>query len=1208
MNVSIRTKLFFGFGIVLILFGLMAYLLTLKLREANDRTTNIVEISSKKIILSHEILVNVMNAARHEKNMILESEPLEMQRYEDGIRDAIKNIDTKTAELSELVDEKGAQLLESFHSKWKSYSSSLDEIISLAEKNQDEIAFKISAGKGYRLREEALTSLNLLVQKNEQSMMEDKRKSDENYSSAMNLIIFIVVLSLLISTFVAYWIVSGIGKRISFISQEAQKISSREHTEEEMKDTGQDELSTIFNSLVTVNQSFREITQNANSVASGNYSTDFTPRSERDALGNALKKMTFSLRETTAENKKHTWLTTGQNQLNETLRGDKTLEELSNHVLTFLCTYTNTQVGAFYLLGDDNMLTLTGRYAFSAVNPKEKFALGEGLIGQVAAGGKPVYLSGIEEEHVRVVSALMDAKPKSVYVVPFTFEGRVLGVIELGNLSEFNNVEKEFILSCLESIGISVNSALSRKRIQQLLEETQVQSEELQSQQEELKQINEELEEQAQNLKQQQEELQMTNEDLEEQTQALETKNREVERAKLEVEQKTKQLEVSSRYKSEFLANMSHELRTPLNSLLILSKDLHDNRTGNLTPDQVESAEIINKSGHDLLALINEVLDLSKIEAGKMHLNTEQINLLDFANGIFRDFKRPAEKKSLKLTLKTAADLPKSITSDSQRLSQILKNLLSNAIKFTERGEITLTFSKHGNDAIAISVADTGIGIPEDKQMAIFEAFQQADGGTSRKYGGTGLGLSISRELAKLLNGEISVKSELNKGSVFTLTLPLKVLQEGTYDKKTTYREPQVVSTSTPVQSNYLNHPTIEDDRKNIVSGDKVVLIIEDDLNFATVLRNQARNKGFKSIAASTGEDGLKLAQEYVPSAVILDIDLPGMDGHQVLAELKANHHLRHIPVHIMSVNERSMDPIKNGAVEYLTKPVDKKQVEEAFSRIESFIERKMKNLLIIEDDANSRKAIRKLIGNGDVHSFEAGSGKEAIEIFKNNHVDCIVLDIGLPDISGFELIHKFLDLKKGMPPVIIYTGRELTKKENDELQKYSDTIIIKGTKSEERLLDETALFLHRTIDNLPASKQKIITNLYDKELIFQSKRILLVDDDMRNVFALSKVLKEKGMEIIKAENGLIALEELNKNSSIDLVLMDIMMPEMDGYEAMQKIRATPTISRIPIIALTAKAMKEDKQKCIDAGANDYITKPVDVERLLSLMRVWLSK
>jgi len=696
---------------------------------------------------------------------------------------------------------------------------------------------------------------------------------------------------------------------------------------------------------------------------------------------------------------------------------------------------------------------------------------------------------------------------------------------------------------------------------------------------------------------------------LEEQTQSLEIKNVEVEAAKNDIEQKTKQLEISSKYKSEFLANMSHELRTPLNSLLILSKDLSENRNKNLDDIQVESAEIIYKSGTDLLVLINEVLDLSKIEAGKMSINVENVSLRNFTSELVREFKHHAEQKGLKLNVKLGDDLPVFIRTDSQRLNQILKNLLSNAIKFTERGSVSISIERASESTVNISVVDTGIGINEDKQMAIFEAFQQAEGGTSRKYGGTGLGLSISRELAKLLGAEIKVNSKLNEGSTFSLILPLEIFQEQEPVNTNAPKVPVMFRSHASEDAIFLNYPHIEDDRDTISIDDKTVLIIEDDLKFAEILLKHANNKGFKCLSATTGEDGLLLASKYKPQAIILDMSLPGINGHVVLLELKADPSVRHIPVHIISGEDRTLEPIKEGAVEYLMKPIAKKDLEEAFSRIENFVNRKIKNLLIIEDSENSRKAMRVLIGNGDVKCFEAGTGKEALEMFEQNHIDCMILDIGLPDMSGFELIRKLEQVKEQhMPPIIVYTGKELTKEENYELQKYAESIIIKGVKSEERLLDETSLFLHRTISNLPKSKQLIINNLYDKEAVFHEKTILLVDDDMRNLFALSKILKERGMEIIKAENGINALEMLELHPGINMVLMDIMMPEMDGYEAMKRIRSQLKFRRLPVIALTAKAMKDDKQKCIDAGANDYITKPIDVERLLSLMRVWLSQ
>lgn len=1211
MNQSIKAKLFTGFSAIVLILITVAFFMTNKLAETNSRLENLVDVSSKKVSLSHEILIDVLNVGRQEKNIILEKDIFKMESYRSNMNKVLSALDIKISGFRELADEIGIKDVSEFKTLWDEYKISLDEIVLLAMKNENDKAFEISGTKGFKTRENATILMERIITRNEKRMAEDKRISDENYTSSLNLIIVLIIAGLIILMIIAYWIVRGITKRISFIAKEAEKIASREFAGDKPEDKTKDELEPIFNSLISINESFREVTENANNVASGDYAVDFTPRSDKDTLGNALKKMTRSLRETTAANEKHNWLTAGQNQLNEKLIGDQSVEELATNTISFLCAYLKANIGAVYLFNDeDKVLVLNGQYAFlSPEDTKEKFALNEGLIGQAAREQKQISLRDITEEQIRITSSVLNAKPKHLLITPFLFEGKTLGVIEVGRLTDFSETEKEFINASMESIAISVNSAIARKQIQELLEETKAQSEELQMQQEELKQTNEELEEQTQNLKQQQEELQMTNEELEEQTQSLEMKNKEVEAAKYDIEQKTKQLEISSRYKSEFLSNMSHELRTPLNSLLILSKDLSENRKKNLDKDQVESAGIIYKSGHDLLVLINEVLDLSKIEAGKMSINIERVSLRNFTDELIRNFKHHAEQKGLKLTSKLDKELPESIRTDSQRLNQILKNLLSNAIKFTEKGSVNISINRYTESMVIISVTDTGIGIQEDKQMAIFEAFQQADGGTSRKYGGTGLGLSISRELAKLLGAEIKLSSKPNEGATFSVIIPLEIHHEYEPAGTNTLKETVLYKPHAGNDAKYLNYPSIEDDRDSITRDDKVVLIIEDDLTFASTLLKQANKKGFKCLSVATGEDGLLFAAKYKPQAIILDMELPGINGHNVLLELKANPSVRHIPVHIISANERSLEPIKEGAIEYLMKPVDKKDLEEAFNRIENFVNRKMKNLLIIEDDENSRKAMRKLIGNGDVKCFEAGTGKEALDVYRRYHIDCIVLDIGLPDMSGFDLIYKLENLKgHNIPPIIIYTGKELTKEENNELQKYAESIIIKGVKSEERLLDETALFLHRTISNLPESKQVIINNLYDKEAIFHSKKILLVDDDMRNVFALSRILKERGMEIVKAENGKNALEMLDTHSDIDLVLMDIMMPEMDGYEAMKRIRSQRKFKNLPVIALTAKAMNDDKQKCIDAGANDYIAKPVDVERLLSLMRVWLSK
>jgi len=1009
MKLSIKRKLLAGFTLILVLLISMSFLMINKFSESNDRLQSSVDVYSKKINLSNELMIAVLDVARQEKNIILEKDNIQKDHSKDLIYKALETIDKKTIELQELTVGKGVLFLNEFKTIWSGYKPHLNAIISFALKNKTEEAIAISIKSGPMARDAAISQLQRLIDKNEKSMESAKIENSASYKDALRLIIALIIASILLAIFISYWIIQSTTKRISVIAKEAEKIASRAFSTDKLEDSTNDELKPLFNSLVSINESFREITEHANKVASGDYTVNLIPRSEKDMLGNALNKMTGSLRETTEATKKHTWLAVGQNQLNEKLSGDQSIEELANKAISFLCTYLKATVGTVYWLNDkDKTLVLSGHYAFSSPeNIKATFALNEGLIGQAAREKRQIYLTDITEEQLRITSSILDTKPTHLLITPFLFEGKTVGVIEIGSITNFNETEKEFIHVSMDSIAISVNSAISRKRIQELLEETQVQTEELQMQQEELKQMNEELEEQTQNMMQQQEELQISNEELEEQTQSLEERNKEVETAKNDIEQKTKQLEISSRYKSEFLANMSHELRTPLNSLLILSKDLSENRKKNLDSVQVESAEIIYKSGTDLLVLINEVLDLSKIEAGKMSVTIEKVSLSDFRNELIRTFKHHAEQKGLMLTCKLDESLPESIQTDPQRLNQIVKNLLSNALKFTEKGSVSISIDRYSESKVIISVTDTGIGIPEEKQMAIFEAFQQADGGTSRKYGGTGLGLSISRELAKLVGAEIQVKSKINKGSTFSVLIPFEIHHEQEPDRTNTVKAPALYEPLAAYDSKYLNYPSIQDQRDTLTKDDKVVLIIEDDLKFASILLTQANKKGFKCLSAATGEDGLLLAAKYKPQAIILDMGLPGINGHQVLNELKANPSIRHIPVHIISAKERSLEPIKEGAIEYLMKPVNKKELDEAFNKIELFVSRKIKNLLIIEDSENSRKAIRILIGNEDLNCFEAATGKEALELFQQHHIDCMILDIGLPDMSGFDLIHK---------------------------------------------------------------------------------------------------------------------------------------------------------------------------------------------------------
>lgn len=1202
MNFSIKTKLIAGFTTCILLLITIAGYMYYAFSETKGKTAELITLNSEKLELTYQMLEHVLQAGVREEQLLSSSGGAGISQVVNA--QAMEDVLALTDELSELVDPQGKTILSRFRSNWIAYKEVLVDIASAPAQDEKVLALAASADAE---KAQAVNNLQQLISINHAEIKKQEEINEEGFQAAVGSVVTLIVLGVLVAFLFSYWIITGINRRIKTIAVKAQKIASRAYPHEKLEQTVDDELNPIVLSLIKINESFREVTESANAIASGEY-RNVEPRSEWDELGIALKDMAASLKKAVVLRERHSWLTTGLNRLNDKLMGNQSIEELGEQIISFLASYLDIQIAAMYLDSEEEeVLTRYSTFGFSSFeNDKVKFAFKEGLVGQAAYEKKELVLKNVPASSLRISSGFMETAPLELLIVPIIFEEKVLGVLEFGKIEALKKEQKEFLDSALENIALAVHSAISRRKIQELLDETQVQSEELQSQQEELRQMNEELEEQTQNLRQQQEELQMTNEELEEQTQHLETKNKEVELAKSDIEQKTRQLELTSKYKSEFLANMSHELRTPLNSLLILSKDLAQNKKSNLDPEQVESAEIIYNSGNDLLLLINEVLDLSRVEAGKMSINIEKVNLRELVSDLFKVFRHQADQKGLELKTLWSDQLPDQVETDRQRLSQILKNLLSNALKFTESGSISLELEKGADDKIAIAVRDTGIGIKQDKQMTIFEAFQQADGGTARRYGGTGLGLSISRELARLLGAEIKLESQPGKGSVFTLLLPLEapageapvqIVQRNHVQKKPVFED-----------KSFLNYPSIEDDRETLEQQDKKVLIIEDDLQFLKILKKQSSEKGFKTIAASSGEDGLLLARKYKPQAIILDLDLPGMSGHDVLAAVKADPHLRHIPVHVISVDEKTLDPIKKGAVEYLTKPIAKSELDQAFERMEDFIDRKMKNLLIVEDDRGSRTAIRKLIGNGDVNCLEAASGGEALGTLTRSAVDCIVLDIGLPDMTGFDFIRKLEATSGRIPPVIVYTGKELSREENAELERYAESIIIKGVKSEERLLDETALFLHRTIEKLPDDQQKMISHLYDKEAIFNGKKILVVDDDMRNVFAISKVLKNRGMEVVKADNGLAALKALEKDGAVDLVLMDVMMPEMDGYEAMRRIRKQEKFRDLPVIALTAKAMKDDKQKCIDAGADDYTTKPVDIQRLLSLMQVWLSR
>jgi signal transduction histidine kinase/CheY-like chemotaxis protein len=982
-----------------------------------------------------------------------------------------------------------------------------------------------------------------------------------------------------------------------------------------------------------------EIAKITEQVAAGNLNLQFEATSQAaTGIYASVQIMVKNLKKITEEREKQDWLKTGQTELSKTMRGEQNLLTLTQNVINFLAAYMKAAVGVFYLAQPD-CFKLISSYAYKIRNNNyTEFKLGEGLVGQAALEKKSIVYTHLPQEHINLTinSGLGETFPLNIFVLPLILEDNVLGVLELGTSNDFGDTEIEFLDRIANDIAITLNSTHSRVRMQELLAESQNQkqtlqaqqdklqtsNEELQAQQEELQAQNEELQSQQEELQTQQEELRHANEELEERTRQLEKQKTEVQDKNLTLEQtqkaiedKAQELELASRYKSEFLANMSHELRTPLNSMLILAQLLAENKRGNLDDKQVEYARTISGAGADLLSLINEILDLSKVEAGKTEINRENFSLTDLVKTVEQKFRPLAEEKGLAFHITMADQIPPVLNTDAQRLKQIINNLLSNAFKFTTRGEVKLNISKGDNlvkgvRSVSFAVTDTGIGIPKDKQQIIFEAFQQADGSTNRRYGGTGLGLTISRQLARLLGGDIHLHSEEGKGSTFTLYLPdVAPPQQLSASAQTVTHSPASKPAEETMAFDKTVSPPVLDDRNSLHPEDKIILIVEDDHNFSKVLIDLAREKNFKCILAEDGQTGLQLATEYAPHAIILDISLPQLDGWTVMERLKDNPHTRHIPVHFMSAYDHRKDAKQKGAIGYLLKPINMEQLTTAFKRIERFIAKAVKNLLVVIADETRQGKILELVSDEEVQTKVAVTRAEAFKQLHLTSYDGIILDIDIEQGAGIQFLEQLQsDESLSQIPVIIYAGRELTQQEQVIVHQYENNLTLKAVSSPGRLLEEVTLFLHQVEATLPKEKRKMLQMVHNKEAILKQKKVLIVDDDTRNTFALLTILEDKDMVVVAGKNGKEALELLEEHSDIDIVLMDIMMPEMDGYEAIQKIRAQPHLRKLPIIALTAKAMKGDKAKCIEAGANDYLAKPVDIDKLISLMRVWLYR
>ena len=963
----------------------------------------------------------------------------------------------------------------------------------------------------------------------------------------------------------------------------------------------------------------------ANKVASGDYSQKAVDNSQDDLgdLVESLNHMTDSLKKSFDKINDSEWRQTGLVLLNESLVGNKSLKDVSNESLKHFIEYTNCINGALYL-NDDGRLKLKAAYGLED-RMKKIFDSGEGMVGQVFLEKKIKVFNNINDSDFAVSFASSKVQVNSILLLPIVSGDHNFGVIELSSTENFSDQKLEYFAEGSRNIAVAIGAAKGREQEQRLLEETQTQSEELMVQHSELENLNTELEAQTQKLqaseeelKVQQEELMQTNAELEERSKLLEEKNMLIAERNAEIQRKVEELALSTKYKSEFLANMSHELRTPLNSILLLSRLMAENPDENLNEDQVESAKVIQSSGTSLLTLIDEILDLAKIESGKMTLEHQTIMLNDVVKDLKNLFDPILKQKSLQFNIIIDEDVNKSIETDRLRLDQVLRNLLSNAAKFTSKGSITLHIKNDPKqkDFVIFSVKDTGIGIPADKQKVIFEAFQQADGSTRRKFGGTGLGLSISREIARLLGGELTLSSKENEGSDFSLIIPV-IKKDDIEITETDQNIVEIIKDDAEIIQNILSDNIItskslkipddvDDDREAIKEGDKVILIVEDDTNFAKALLKYSRLQDYKGVVVVRGDLALSAAMQYHPSAILLDIQLPVKDGWQVMDELKSTTATRHIPVHMMSSLKAKQESLMKGAVDFINKPIAMEEMNKVFRKIEETIRKSSQKVLIVEENARHASALSYFLSSYDIGLSVENNVEDSVKALYSDKVDCVILDIAAFRGKEYEIVES-IKSNEGLEnlPIIIFTEHSLSTSEELKIKQYADSIVVKTAHSYQRILDEVGLFLHLVAEknNTEETKSKTLGSLTE---VLSGKKVLITDDDARNIFSLTKALEKYKVEVILAMDGKQALEQIDKNPDIDVVLMDMMMPEMDGYETIREIRKMPKYKRLPIIAVTAKSMIGDRDKCITAGASDYISKPVDIDQLLSLLRVWL--
>ncbi|MBF0695572.1 MAG: response regulator [Flavobacterium sp.] len=1056
----------------------------------------------------------------------------------------------------------------------------LDKHVDNKTKGMPLLALSIDEGK--RLMAELRSTVET-IENEEQLMLSDRLSTSNKFGDySLLLIIAAAIIAMIIS--------------VVFFIRTLRDYAERSRLQAELVKKDQEMAARI------------EVISNiSGEIARGNYDRR-VEENETDALGSvgtALNNMAQSLEESFTKLSHKEWLQAGIAQLNNVMIGEKDISQLTSDIIKFLAEYTNSAAGVIYLPEGENLKAAAG-YCYVASPERQQIRVGEGITGEAYLSGKIIQLKTSTPENITVSYALGEIKPTHILAIPLINES-ISGVVEMASVEMYTEMQVEFFNAVGNNIAIALKAAANRARVQELLEETQTQSEELSAQHSELESINAELEAQTEKLQAseeelrvQQEELQQTNEELAERSVLLEERN-------MEIQKKSEDLELTTRYKSEFLANMSHELRTPLNSILLLSRLLSENNEKNMNGEQVEFARVIQSSGNGLLALIDEILDLSKIEAGKMELEVLDVSTSEITSEMHNLFFAVAKEKNIDFKI-SAEKAPLVIKTDKMRLEQILKNLISNAMKFTAKGAVTLDIRRHPQNEklISFTVRDTGIGIPRDKQHLVFEAFQQADGSTKRKFGGTGLGLSISRELAKLLKGEITLNSEPGKGSEFTLTIPIVNTAIAHPVEELVQSVPAEAKTSEYISP--VIPEDVDDDRETVTPNDKTILIVEDDVSFAKSLLKFTRERGYKGIVTVRGDHALNLALVFKPRGILLDIQLPIKSGWEVMEELKNNSQTKHIPVHIMSSHKLKQESLLKGAVNFLDKPVAYEQMPDVFKRIEYFVNRESQKVLIIEDNSKHAKALSYFLETNNINSEIKSEVKQGVQALQNNEVDCVILDMGIPDQQAYEILERVKE-SSGLEnlPIIVFTGKSLSMQEELKIKKYADSIIVKTAHSYQRMLDEVSLFLHLVEENKQEGNNRSkIKKQHMMSDVLSGKTVLVVDDDVRNIYSLTKSLEILKMNVLTAIDGREALTVLQENPQVDVVLLDMMMPNMDGYETASRIRENKKHKNLPVIAVTAKAMTGDREKCISAGASDYITKPVDVDQLLSLLRVWL--